>query len=385
MGVKVREKIKGSGVWWVFVSHGYKRASKRIGSKKAAAEVAGKIAREIALERFQINAPKESPAVKFRDYAEQWMAGHVQRNLKESTFRTYRILLDQHIFPTFGNHSLREITRNEIKTLCYEKGNSGLSGGSVRAIARTLSAIFNNAIEDGIVTTNPAARPGRYVKMENRRDKISFLIAEEVTLLLKTAKKELPRFYPFLLTALRTGMRKGELIGLQWGDIDWLGKFIEVRRSYSFGHMTTPKNGKTRRVDMSDQLVAILRTLKAEVAEETLAGGKSFGELVFPSEAGTPRDPSHVVREFNRALKKAGLRHIRFHDLRHTNASLLLQNGESPVYVKEQMGHHSIQITVDTYGHLIPGANRQAVNRLDDPMFDTQRAIQSEPSASAGS
>jgi integrase len=179
-------------------------------------------------------------------------------------------------------------------------------------------------------------------------------------------------------------MRKGELIGLQWGDIDWVGKFIEVRRSYSFGNMTTPKSGKSRRVDMSDQLMAVLRSLKAEMAEEALAGGKSFGELVFPSEAGTPRDPSHVVREFNRALKKAGLRHIRFHDLRHTNASLLLQNGESPVYVKEQLGHHSIQITVDTYGHLIPGANRQAVNRLDDPIITAQRPQSCEPSASAG-
>ena len=81
---------------------------------------------------------------------------------------------------------------------------------------------------------------------------------------------------------------------------------------------------------------------------------------------GTFRDPSHVVRDFRTVLKKAGLRRIRFHDLRHTYTSLLLQNRESPVYVKEQLGHHSIQITVDTYGHLVPGANREAVNRLDD-------------------
>jgi len=113
-------------------------------------------------------------------------------------------------------------------------------------------------------------------------------------------------------------------------------------------------------------LFAVLRAWKTQKAEEALSKGEPLGNLMFPSEKGTFRDPSHVVRDLRTVLKKAGLRRIRFHDLRHTYASLLLQNRESPVYVKEQLGHHSIQITVDTYGHLVPGANREAVNRLDD-------------------
>ena len=91
-------------------------------------------------------------------------------------------------------------------------------------------------------------------------------------------------------------------------------------------------------------------------------------EWVFPSESGTLLDAANLRKVFLGILKKANLRSIRFHDLRHSFASWLIGNGESLTYVKEQLGHHSIQITVDTYGHLIPGANRQAVNRLDDPI-----------------
>jgi integrase len=126
-------------------------------------------------------------------------------------------------------------------------------------------------------------------------------------------------------------------------------------------------------------LFAVLRAWKVQKAEEALSKGEPVRNLMFPSEKGTFRDPSHVVRDLRTVLKKAGLRHIRFHDLRHTYASLLLQNRESPVYVNEQLGHHSIQITVDTYGHLIPGANRQAVNRLDDAEWRTTGSKSATP------
>jgi integrase len=119
---------------------------------------------------------------------------------------------------------------------------------------------------------------------------------------------------------------------------------------------------------MSLQLAESLRVLKTERKREALAKGwREVPELVFVNESGNVIDAENLRgRVFNCALAKAGLRKIRIHDLRHTFASLLLQQNESLVYVKDQLGHHSIQITVDTYGHLVPGANRQAVDRLDD-------------------
>ena len=206
------------------------------------------------------------------------MAGHVSMNLKESTAQAYRVLLDKHILPTFRNQPLAEITRNEIKVLCYQKSESGLAGRSVHYIARTISAIFNQAIEDGLVASNPAARPGRYVKIDDRRGHFGFLTPAEGRLFLEAAKKHTAKYYPIFLTALRTGMRQGEILGLQWGDIDWNGKFIEIRRASWNRIVTTPKSGKGRRVDMSDQLAEVLSEHRLTLARQGLKKGRPMAE-----------------------------------------------------------------------------------------------------------
>jgi integrase len=182
-------------------------------------------------------------------------------------------------------------------------------------------------------------------------------------------------------------MRQGELVAIEWASIDWRGKFIEVGRSYRKnkvseagrtyreGVFSSTKSGKVRQVDMSDQLAAVLEGHRKTLAVAALKAGKPMPELVFPSTTWTPMDPAHIRRDFNAVLKKAQMRRIRFHDTRHTFASLLLRKGESPVYVQHQLGHHDISMTVGTYGHLIPGENRQAVNRLDDPDWSTEKAV----------
>ncbi len=148
------------------------------------------------------------------------------------------------------------------------------------------------------------------------------------------------------------------------------GRFIEVQRNYTHWKVTTPKSGESRRVDMSRELTQTLKDLQTERQLEAAANGWAEIPLwVFCSETGGLLHPHNLRdRVFYRLLKAAGLRQVRFHDLRHTFASLLLQQGESPVYVKEQMGHSSIQVTVDLYGQLIPGGNKQAVDRLDEPV-----------------
>jgi integrase len=159
--------------------------------------------------------------------------------------------------------------------------------------------------------------------------------------------------------------------GLQWADIDFKGRFLEVKRSVVAGRVETPKNGKTRRIDMSLQLASVLWNHLQRMKQETLKQGWRDTPLwVFCNSKGLPLD-YHNVRErvFYKMLAKAGLRKVRIHDLRHTFASLLIHNGESLAYVKDQLGHHSIQITVETYGHLVPGGNRHAVDRLDDPAW----------------
>jgi integrase len=236
-------------------------------------------------------------------------------------------------------------------------------------------------VEDEKLPANPCLRMGRYLRRgDEPKAMIHPLTREEAAHLAAVAAAEFPRWHPWVLCALRTGMRAGELLALQWPDIDWHGGFLLVQRNLVRGVLTSPKSHQRRRVDMSTQPAATLLALRRHRRARCLKKGVPVPEWVFPSLEGTALEERIVRHVFTRMLEKAELRTIRIHDLRHTFASLLLQQGESVVYVKEQLGHASIQITVDTYGHLIPGANRAAVDRLDDaPTQPSATQAQPEP------
>ena len=158
--------------------------------------------------------------------------------------------------------------------------------------------------------------------------------------------------------------------------------------NYVLRQFTTTKSKKSRRVDLSRQLRRVLWQLRDERLVKAYAAGRVSvtEELVFPSEAGTVLDPDNLVHYyFLPALEKAGLRKIRFHDLRHTFGSLLIQDGASLTYVKEQMGHSSIQVTVDVYGHLVPGADIAWVDRLDGKTSWQQSATPAQPDTNKAS
>jgi integrase len=350
---------------------------------KAFAKALGKI---LLNKEYNLTGADGKIVPTFKEASGTWFETR-ETNCKAATIENYRYLLDNHVLPVFGPRRLDEITRGEIEAFVAGKKKAGLSPRSIRLMLATMRPVFKRAIKDGGLTVNPAAEPAELIKLGEKK-KIAIFTAQEVRDLLTAAKEHLPRFHSFLLTTFRTGMRQGELIALEWASIDWRGKFIEVGRSYRKGIFGTTKNGKTRKVDMSDQLAAVLEEHWKNLTAAAFRVGRPMSELVFPStkvfwkkgrsapagrkkraESLAPMGPSGIRRDFNFVLKKAKMRRIRFHDARHTFASLLIGNGESLAYVKEQLGHHSIQITVDTYGHLIPGANRQAVNRLDDPAW----------------
>jgi len=367
MGVTVRQKEKGRGKpWWVFIAHNGKRKSVKVGDKAAAEALASKLRERLKAGELQLAPQKKVPT--FGEYARKWLATYGETHLKYSTLKSYEGILNLHL-ERFKDRPLDHITRSELRELIYEKLKAGLAPNTVRNIKAMVSAVMSHALDgDGLISANPVSRLGRLIKGKERKADVNPLTRDEARDFLKTVQDHYPRYYPFFLCALRTGMRLGELLALEWGDIDFRGGFIEVRRAYTKGGITTPKNGKTRRIDMSRQLADTLKALQAERKKEALRKGwREVPDLVFVNEEGRMINSFNLrPRIFHRALEKAGLRRIRIHDLRHTFASLLIQNGESLAYVKDQLGHHSIQITVDTYGHLVPGANRQAVDRLDD-------------------
>jgi len=403
MGVRVRQKQQG-GPWWVFATHQGRRTSKQVGDKKAAVALAAKMQAKIALGDFRFEEPQRPPT--FRETAERWLESYAKVHCRPSTYDGYRRLLERFAFPRFGTTLFPEISREDLKGLIAEMGARGLSKSTIRFTIAPIRELFNHAIDDGAKLANPAARVGRFFKDKaDRRLQITPLNAEEVERLLDAARAfdQARTDYPirmiqpsaalFLLCAVRTGLRLGELLGLQWGDLDIHGRFIEVRRQYTRGRTELTKSGKIRRVDMSRQLCEAFRGAREIRRAQRAIQGKDLdpGERVFQNGAGSPLDESSIRnRILGPCLRDAGLRHIRFHDLRHTFASLLLANGESLVYVKDQLGHHSIQITVDTYGHLIPGANKAAVDKLDaapicTPGAPTQRVETREGSQLAES
>ena len=381
MAVKVRHH---KGAWWVFIDHHGKRKAKCIGdNKRAAQQVAEKIQAKIALGQFEIVEEKETPVL-FADYAKEWLKTTVGVRCKPSTVREYEVILTRHINPAFGAKEFAAITREDIKRSLVSWVEAGLSRARVHMILRLLSAICTSAMEDEKATANPAAKPGRLLPPQaSPKEKIRALTREELARLLETLRQRWPEYFPSFLTLARTGMRLGEALGLQWGDIDWHGGFMEIRRGLRKGTLSSPKSKKSRRVDMSRQLQETLRVLLATREEQAWRNGWSaLPEWVFCGEDRHPLCDVTLRRDVLRpALHQAELRQIRIHDLRHTFASLLIQQGESLVYVKEQLGHHSIKITVDTYGHLVPGGNRQAVDKLDDPQTHVLEATIRNPRA----
>lgn len=367
MGVTVRQKIRGKGnPWWVFIAHEGKRKSLKVGDKAAAEALASKIRERLKAGELQIEPEKK--ILSFGEYAQKWMEGYGETHLKYSTLTSYRSVIKHHL-NAFMERPIDKITRSDIRDLIFEKLKSGLAPNTVAHIKALLSGILTHALDEGLISVNPSSRLGRLIKTKERKADVNPLTREEARDFLEGVREHYPQHYPFFLCALRTGMRLGELVGLQWGDIDFHGGFIEVRRAYFKGRLVTPKNGKSRRIDMSRQLSETLKALYAARKKEALAKGwREVPEHVFINDMGKFLDGDNLRRRiFTPALSKAGLRKMRIHDLRHTFASLLIQQGESLAYVKDQMGHHSIQITVDTYGHLVPGANREAVDKLDDP------------------
>jgi integrase len=322
-------------------------------------------------ESRQPREPIVNPDIHLEEYSQRWL-NLIRMSVKPRTLDSYQQLLRLHLLPVLGPVKVRSIARGRIKMLLANKLAAGLSRNTVRLVHAALRALLNSAVDDGVILANPADKLGRQLKLVRpalaRQEQIKAMTREQLAHFLKVTAKTFPRFYELFLLLGRTGLRLGEALALAWPDIDVERKEIRVRQAFSAGKIETPKSGHGRNVDMSQQLTTALRHLQIERKAETLKQGwKELPSWVFCTQAGTPLDEHRIRKVFSRVVKEAGLpSHFTPHCLRHTYASLLLQRGESPAYVQRQLGHASIQLTVDTYGKWLPMGNKAAVNRLDD-------------------
>ncbi|RLB81390.1 MAG: hypothetical protein DRH17_09320 [Deltaproteobacteria bacterium] len=381
MAVTVREKIRGSGIWWVFISHNGIRKSKKIGpDKRLAQEVAKKIEARLVLGDFGLKPDEKVPT--FKEYVNGWKGSDGKQNagwldryarlaLKASTCRSYENLLKADILPVFGNKRIDEISSRMIGEFVVDKFRAGLRSATVKNLKHCLSSVLQYAHRpDGFISSNPA-RTVQVPRPEDERparepDPFSW---EDRQILEDTFKKHYPAYYPFVLTGFRTGLRIGELMALQWGDIDFKNRLIHVTRNITRNKVTSPKSkASVRFVRMTSQLMDELKALRLERKEEKLKmGWAEMPEWIFCNSKGNFIQYSHFVnRVWNKAMEKSGLRRRTPHDMRHTYATLRLSKGDSLAEVSKEMGHGTTGITYSTYYKWLPKESRSDIDELDN-------------------
>jgi integrase len=308
-------------------------------------------------------------------YAAIWL-GRIEPELKHASAKTYAYALRAHIIPAFGRLKVRDLTRPHVKWFIDEKRQAGLARNSINLLRGVLSAMLSEAGEEGLVGRNVALAVGRRRRTTiqgqiEAADSIRPLSETEVSALLDVAPDHETR--TLFMVLARAGLRPGELLGLQWTDLDFTGRQILIERAFYEGHLGTPKSGRSRRVDMSQGLATALSSLYVQRERQKLERQWSEVPLwVFCNRQGEPLRLDYVRYTFNRSLKRAGLSGHALYDLRHTFVTTLLAKNAPLTYVSRQAGHNKPTTTLTYYAHWIPNADRSFVDSLDSPSLPSR-------------
>ena len=300
-------------------------------------------------------------------WMDAWYENVAKIKVRPSSHQTYKGYIDNHIKPNIGNIPLEKLTTMDLQKLYRKlltKGRverieskeqpKGLSAKTVRNINQVISSAMDFAVAQKIISENPC-KAVALPKLEHKE--MQTIPAEQLQAFLQEAKAT--GVYEMYYIELATGLRRGELLGLKWSDIDWKNGIIKVRRQVARVNgeiVEAPLKTKNsyRAVTISQQAIEVLKTQKA----------KTNDEYVFPSPNGGPISPDSVNNMLKRVLERAGIPKVRFHDLRHTFATIALQNGVDIKTVSGMLGHFSAGFTLDTYAHVTTAAQKEAAETM---------------------
>lgn len=307
------------------------------------------------------------------EYLDRWLKER-KRPLGGRTLQEYQRKIERYIRPTMGStpvQQLEPLDIQELYTKLLETGREGggeLSAQTVLHVHRILSVALKQAVKWKVIVDNPCSG----VEAPSvRRKKQKTYTAEQVKHLLAAAKGT--SLYPALVIALTTGARRGEVIAMQWSDVDFDRRLLTIQRAAEHTKekgllLKSTKSDRERHVSMPDLLVTTLLQHRDEQNELRKLLGPAYhhGGLIWPNEDGSLRTPDSFTRAFQRLLKRSGLPHIRLHDCRHTHATLLLEAKEDMHTVSERLGHSDVRLTLNTYPHVTKRMQDTTAQKIDE-------------------
>ena len=300
-------------------------------------------------------------------WMDEWFEAYAKVKVRPSSHQTYKGYIENHIKPNIGDIPIEKLTslqlqkfyrllltEGRVPRIESEKQPRGLSAKTVRNINQVISSAMDMAVRHKLILSNPT-EGCELPKVEHREMKT--LPAEQLGAFLREAKES--GVYELYYLDLATGLRRGELLGLKWEDIDLQNGIIHVRRQVArvdgeVKELPLKTKNSYRNISISQDAVAMLTDMEAHRSSD----------YVFPSSTGGPISPDSVNNMLHRVLKRAGLPSIRFHDLRHTFATLALQNGVDIKTVSGMLGHFSAGFTLDTYAHVTTSAQKEAARTM---------------------
>jgi integrase len=296
------------------------------------------------------------------DYLTRWLS-YKKRDLRKTTYNEYSKVISKRITPHLGEHLLVKLTPLHVEEFVTKLFDAGDSVPTVRVVVKVLKNALSQAVLWNLIGQSPAMRVRKPKAVQKE---ISVWSPEDTLKFLETAKhhKSHKRLYPLFHLALSTGLRRGEILGLHWSDI--LGDTLTVKRALvaidNEVEINEPKTATSKRkIFLSADCMEVLNTHRALQREQL---GEI--EIVFPSLNGNYIHPRNLLRAFHKVIADAGVSRIRFHDLRHAHASLLIKNGVSPMVVSERLGHADPAITLRVYTHLYESQRREGAVPLKE-------------------